>query len=245
MKKFLSVLKVIVFAIGLCTLLLIGVGVAFSIWDSAKSTFATNAGPTILYETKFDTHTLKITESKKSDERVVTMNISGGSTGPASIKIEDTWNEITSSKIIPMGDGRYGILLFYRTADCDHSSYNIDLFTYGNGIKHVETLDMAEGCQLDGNKRAFYATLPVHSLQVEGFEAWAFTIPVSIRVGREIIITPLLTHEGIALIQQAAAKNRESIIGKLTREGDKDEMKDYLKAEQELKKALAPRTIRF
>lgn len=245
MKKLLSALKIIVFILGLFTLILIGIGGALLVFDSIKPrpTPAT-AEPFTLYETNFNTQTLKVIVSEKDGDRVVTMDISGSDGTSATIKMEDRWSEITDSMIIPLGDGKYGIVLFYKAEECDFASYVIDLFTYGNGIKFIETITTTESYQLD-SASALFATLPVNAPYVSGFKSWGFSIPVEIRVGREIIITPLLTREGIALIQRVAAKDRQSIIDSLTQGGEEDDLQNYLNAEQELNRALAARTITF
>lgn len=244
MKKFLSVLKVIVFIVGLINLIFIGVAGAFFFYDFIKPQPA-DSEPSTLYETNFNTHTLKVIVSEKGGDRVVTMDISGSDGTSSTIKMEDRWSEITDSKIIPLDDGKYGILLLHKTEDCDFSSYVIDLFTYGNGIKFIETITTTDSYQLDDSASTLFATLSVNAPYVNGFQSWGFSIPVAIRVGREIIITPLLTREGIALIQRVAAKDRQSIIDSLTQGGEKDDLQNYLNAEQELNKVLAARTITF
>lgn len=245
MKKLLTILKITVFAVGSITLLAIFVATAWNVWESIKPASPIDSGPETLYETKFDAYTLTVVATQNSGEREVTLHIDGRSTSPSSIKLEERWGDITDSKIIPLTGGRYGILLFYNTSDCEISSYDIDLFTYGNGIKHVETLTMAEYNQLDSDKNAFFATIPIYSPYVEGFTTWRFTIPVSIQLGREVVVTPLLTPDGIALIRKAATKDRQLIVDKLGRDEKKDDLKTYLDAEQELHKALTPRRITF
>lgn len=247
MKQLLTFRSAQFFAVGLVILLALGVVVRFSLWKPDKSAPSAEVVSTTLYETRFDSHVLTITSAEKSDERVVTLTISGEQTAPVTLPIEDQWNEITDSKIIPLGGNRYGIILFYSTADCESSTsnYNLDLFSYGNDIQHLETLTATEHYPLDAHKSSFYAMLPVSAPYVEGFNTWDFTIPVVIRIDQEVTLTPLLTREGIALIQQIEAKDRQAILDKLTQGGEKDATKDFLNAEQELNKALAPRTITF
>lgn len=247
MQQLLSFRSAQLFAVGLVILLAIGVVLRFSLWESDKATTPPVADTVSLYETRFDSHTLTITSLEESGERVVTMTISGGQAAPAALQIEGPWSEIADSKVIPLDGGKYGILLFYSSADCEssNSNYVIDLFSYETDLKHIETLTTTAHYPLDDHKSSFYAMLPISAPYVEGFNTWDFTIPVAIRIERDVTLTPLLTREGIALIQQIAAQDRQTILDKLTQGGEKDAAKDFLSAEQKLNTALATRTITF
>lgn len=257
MAKFWKVVKVVVFSWGALTLALIAYGLITTFvpqlfkshnWQASKA-----PAEEVAFEKKEGGYKL-VVKSKETEgpaEYLITV-IKDGSTLIKNYhlpmqKYQFEYININDASFVPLRGNELGIVLYsaYADGDGDSDSHVWFLKAADTTMSVREVISLSEinrstagGLAILGNRRI---SLPYQ----EGFHSEPFVVPVMVRIGDTISISPLLTREGSDVMFSALKQEIKAREDKMPKEKDNELAEGYRKAGKEMSEALSEKAITY
>lgn len=256
MAKFWKVLKVIIFSVGALTLALLLYGLiqtfVFPLFKGQGHQEAQTSSEETAFEKKEGGYKLLVKRkgTQDQDEYLVTLS-KDNATLVQNYRLPMKKYElgdinIYDASFVPLRGSEHGIILYSAYADDEGASESQVWFLKATDMMSVrEVISLSDIHQagsgdytIIGNKRI---SLPYQ----EGFRSEAFIVPVMIRVGDSIRVSPLLSSEGAEALHAAVEREIKARMDKPSKDKGENLGEQYQKARKELNEALSERTIAY
>jgi len=257
MAKLWKILKVFIFGIGALTLALIlyGLIMAFIVplFKGHQQGASKEQIEEVVFEKKEGIYKL-VVKSKETEgpaEYLITV-FKDGSTLVKSYLLPTKQHHfeyinIDNASFVPLRGNDLGVVLFSSSGDGD-----------GGGDSHVwllkaadTTMNVREVVSLSNMNRSAAGGLTILGAKYiglpyqKGFHSEPFVIPVAVRVGDTISISPLLSREGADVLFATLKQEIRSREDKMPKEKDKELAEGYRKSVKEMGEALVERSVPY
>lgn len=256
MAKFWKVLKVIIFSVGALTLALIAYGLITTfvtpLFKSTKHGKAAAPAEEVVFEKKTGGMKLllKRRETEGPDAYSLTLTKEGAPvfqnyrlpTG----KYHLEYVRFYDASVIPVRDNDCRIILYSVFADDEGESESHIWFLKAAGAVTVrEVLSLSDlhatepdGLTILGNKRF---GLPYQ----DDFRSEAFVVPVMVRVGNSISVSPLLSPAGADALHSALEQEIKARLNNPSKNSEENIGDQYQKARKDMNEALSEKVIAY
>jgi hypothetical protein len=254
MAKLWKVLKVIIFGVGAITLALIAFGLITTLvlprLKSAKHQQVAAPMDEIVFDKQEGALKLvvKRREAEGHDEYLMTLSKGGAPIAQNyRVPVEKYHLEYVSfydAALIPVRESEYRIVLFSDFEGEEGSSENHIWFMKVTDTVNVrEVISLSDVHRQDANGLVILGNKTIGMPYQKSFRSEAFVVPVMVRVGENISISPLLSPAGAdvlhtALEQEINARMAWPSDGKEEKRGEQ-----YQKARKGMSEALSEKTI--
>ncbi len=256
MAKFWKVLKVIIFSVGALTLALIAYGLVTTfvtpLFKSAKHEKAEAPAEEVVFEKKTGGMklVLKRRETEGPDVYLLTLTKEGTPVFQSyrlpTGKYHLEYVRFYDASVIPVRDNDYRIVLYSVFADDEGESESHVWFLKAAGAVTVrEVLSLfdlhtteSDGLKILGNKRF---GLPYQ----DDFRSEAFMVPVMVRVGDSISISPLLSSSGAEALHSALEQEIRARLAKPSKSTEEKLDEQYQKVRNDMNEALSEKVIAY
>lgn len=250
MAKFWKVLKVIIFIWGALTLaLILGTILYVNISERMTARSVSQEPTDEVYEKTFEDIRLTVTHKRGDESGKVLVNLSKAGVSLARNyalpikKYNLEWFQASDADIIRVTDNEYRIVLYGSGDEDEEFSYDSVWFLkYKNELKVVEVVNLSQMRRINDLDMVILGHKNVGLPSQEDFEHVGFRIPIEVRVGNSIQITPLLSQNGIRLIKKVfneeAQKRMDAVRAQKDKAKDKDKEEDGRETLKQVNRAL-------
>ncbi len=258
MTKLWKILKVVIFSIGALTLSLIMYGLIVSFvvplfkGHGHEQRASKEKIEEVVFEKKEGGYRLlvKRKETEGPDEYLVTLSRDGKPVVQnyrlPTQKYHLEYLNIYDASFVPLRGNDQGIVLYSAYADDEGASDSHVWF-----LKASDTMSVREVISLSNVNRSAAGGLTILGNRriglpyQEGFRSEPFIVPVVVRVGDTIAISPLLNREGSDVLFSMLKQEIKAREDKMPKEKDNELTEGYRKAGKEMSEALVERTIPY
>lgn len=251
MAKFWNVCKKIIFVWGAISLSFIVIVMIWAFLSSRMGHRTAEEEKDIVYEKKSDGVKLTVIRKtgKRSGETLV--SLTKGDRALVSNyqlpvkKYGAEWLQIHDSKILPVNENEYRVILFSTTESDDDSTDHLWFLKYNNRMNVVQVVDMEGMHKIDELDTAVMGIKHVYLPYAEGFDYGHFVIPIEVRAGDTIKISPLLNQYGIELLKKIFDKEFQKRMEKLRKDQKNEQVEQYKETLDKFNEAIAEKNIPY
>jgi hypothetical protein len=154
--------------------------------------------------------------------------------------------QIKNSKLIPLKENGYRVILFSTFDECcEESTDYVWFFKLNDKLNLVHVVDLSELTKNEADKLSFfgykYAKLPYFKDAAYKY----FIIPIEVTVGESIKISPLLNKSGIDLIKMSYEIEAEKRMATLNKTQNVDMLKKYKTELAKFKDTITEKNIPY
>ena len=251
MNKFLKILKIVVLVWGAISLTLI---VSLVIWGLIVSRpgHRTSEKPQdTVYEKQLDEMNVKVVQkiSDNSDDVLVSLTRAGRpivSNYHLPVKKYHIEYPRFHDAAILFGNERDYRLVLYSSDDYeDESTDQVWVLKGNNRMELVEMVEMGGMHKIDGDETILLGNKHVALPYYGDFAYVRFVIPVEVRIGNAITVSPLVNQNGVELMKQVFDREAQKRLEKLRKSPDADMLKRHEDAMRKFSEVIAEKNISY
>jgi hypothetical protein len=251
MGKFTNILKKILVVWGAISLSFILILIIWAFITSRTGNRAVEKEKDIVYEKKSEGIKLTVTRKMGKQAGEVLVSLTKGERALVSNyqlpvkKYSTEWLQIRDSKIIPVSENEYRVILYSTAESDDESTDYLWFLKYNNQMNVVQVIDMEGMHKIDDQDTIFLGNKHIYLPYAKGFDHGHFVIPIEVRVGDTIRISPLLSQNGIELLKKVFDKEAQKRMEKFRKEEKNEMLKINEKSLKKFSEAIVEKSIPY
>jgi len=255
MAKVWKVLKVVIFSIGALTLALIAYGL-FTVYVTplfkAKQQKTEAPVEEVVFEKKTGGMNLVVKSKQTDGSDAYSLTLTKEGTPVVqnyrlpTEKYHLEYVRIYDASVIPGRDNDYRIILYSFYADDEQESLSHIWFLKAAGTVSVrEVLELSDLHTNESDVLTILANRRFALPYQEDFRSETFVVPVMVKVGDNISMSPLLNSTGADALHTALEREIKARMEKLSKDKEENLAEQYQKVRKELNEALIEKTIAY
>lgn len=154
---------------------------------------------------------------------------------------------ITDAKVMPLKDNGYGIVIFSTNEECDHcgNGSQIWLLKLNAKMSFIKMLPLLDVHRLGGDNTHILASRSIQLPYLEQTTSEQIIIPLDIKIGKKIEITPMLDQKSIGLFKQHFGEIINGRLEKLSESNNPNLLEKYKASSAEFNESLSPQIISY